>query len=313
VVDIGCNDGTLLKQFKALGVRTVGVEPTNIAKIARQEGIDVIHAPFTEEVARQIVEAHGQADLMTATNVFAHMAPLGEVMRGVERLIRPGGAFVTESHYLTHILDKVQYDSIYHEHIRSYTLKSLVHLFNMYDFSVVDAEVVQRYSGTVRVTAMKGMHPPRDSVNRLLREEQAAGIYEPHVYQRFRERVYRAKYQLLELAMTAKMKGQRFVGNSCPGRCSTLVNFTGLTPDLMPYIAEQPTSLKLGLHLPGTHNPVEVNDILLREQPDYVVLLAWHYADSIARQLRQRGLRSKLVIPLREVAVLEPDLGRSVA
>lgn len=115
----------------------------------------------------------------------------------------------------------------------------------------------------------------------------------------------RAGESLLRLALDAKERGQTFVANSCPGRGSTLVNYTGLTRDLMPYICEQPTSLKLGLHLPGKHIPIVENSRLIEEQPDYVLLLAWHYADAIAKELRGRGLKSRLVIPLPEVRVLD--------
>jgi hypothetical protein len=171
---------------------------------------------------------------------------------------------------------------------------------------VVDAARVQRYAGTLRVFAAKGRRLSfSDSVGKLLAEEESFGLYRPEVYQTFREKSHRAKNDLLELALGASARGARFVGNSCPGRCSTLLNFTGIGKDLMAYIAEQPTSLKLGLHLPGKHIPVVNNELLFREQPDYVVLLAWHYAGPIAKLLRERGLRSKLVTPLPEVCVMD--------
>jgi hypothetical protein len=306
VVDIGSNDGTLLQGFKNHGIRVLGVEPTDIADIANANGIETIKSPFTEALSREIARDYGQAKLMTATNVFAHMAPLGEVIRGIYYLLADDGLFMSETHYLPDIIKRVQYDTIYHEHIRSYSLRSLVRLFEVNGFTVVDAMRVERYGGTLRVFAAKGKgHPVSDSVARLLEEEQSFGLYDSGVYQAFREKVYRAKNDLLELSLSAFKSGQRLVGNSCPGRCSTLLNFTGITGELMPYIAEQPTSLKLGLHLPGKHIPVVNNEVLFREQPDYVVLLAWHYAEPIGKLLRERGLRSKLVVPLPEVRVLD--------
>lgn len=306
VVDIGSNDGTLLGGFKKHGVRVLGVEPTNIAKIAIANGVETIQSSFTEQLSREIVREYGHASFLTATNVFAHMAPLGEVMRGAEYLLKDNGIFMTESHYLTDIIKGVQYDSIYHEHIRSYSLKSLVYLFDSYDFTVVDAVRVQRYAGSLRVFAAKGRGlPVSNSVTELLAEEESFGLYGPEVYEKFRERSYRARNDLLAFALNTSAKGQSFAGNSCPGRCSTLLNFTGITNDLMPYIAEQPTSLKLDLYLPGKHIPVVNNEILFREQPDFVVLLAWHYAEPIRTLLRERGLKSKLVVPLPEVRVLE--------
>ena len=307
VVDIGSNDGTLLTGFKKLGMRVLGVEPTDIAKIAREEnGIDTLQGFFTENMARQIRKAHGPASAVSATNVFAHMTALGDVMHGVDVLLPPGGVFVTESHYLSKIIALVQYDTIYHEHLRSYSLKSLIRLFEYYGFTVVDAREVNRYAGSIRVYAVKGRdHPVDSSVREMLDRERACGLYEKKTYDTFRDKTKRARDDLLRLALTARDRGESFVANSCPGRGSTLVNYTGLTPDLMPYICEQPTSLKLGMYLPGQHIPIVENSRLIDEQPDYVLLLAWHYVDAISRELRARGLRSKLIVPLPEVHVLD--------
>jgi hypothetical protein len=305
VVDVGCNDGTLLRAVKSHGVRVLGVEPTDMAKVAAAAGVPVVQQPFTEAVAAEIVREHGEASMMTATNVFAHMAPLGEVLRGAQRLLKSDGLFMTETHYLLDVLRTAQYDTIYHEHLRTYSLRSLVVLYEQYGFTVVDAVRVDRYAGTLRVFAQKGKdRPVKASVGELLAQEQAFGLDKPEVYTRFRNQTYEAKDRLLEFALRAKEKGERLVGNSCPGRCSTLLNFTGITPDLMPYIAEQPTSMKLGLHLPGRHMPVVDNEILFREQPEYVVLLAWHYEKPIKKLLRERGLKSKLVMPLPEFRIL---------
>ena len=307
VVDIGSNDGTLLRGFKEKGMRVMGVEPTNIAEIARKEnGVDTVQAFFTEETAREIAKQHGKARVMTATNVFAHMAPLGDVMRGMSHLLHDDGVFVTESHYLPEIIKGVQYDTIYHEHLRSYSLKSLVKLFDLYGFTIVHTQVVNRYAGSIRVCAMRhGKRSPRPTVAKMLDAEKADGVYEKRTYDVFRDKTRRARDDLMRLALRAQSEGARFVANSCPGRGSTLVNYTGLSADMMPYICEQPTSLKLGLYLPGKHIPIVTNDRLIKEQPEYVLLLAWHYADAIVAELRGRGLRSKLIVPLPEVHVLE--------
>jgi hypothetical protein len=306
-IDIGSNDGTLLTGFKALGMRTLGIEPTRIAHIARREnGIETIESFFTEALAKDIVADHGQAKVITATNVFAHMAPLGEVMRGVCRLMADDGVFITESHYLLDVLEKTQFDTIYHEHIRTYSLRSLVELFAQYGLEVFDVRRAERYGGNIRAyAARRGSRPVARAVGDLLETEVRRGLFEPETWQAFRERVYRCRDQLMTLAYQARASGMSFVGNSCPGRASTLLNFYGMTRDLMPYIAEQPTSLKLGLYLPGKHIPVVPNQRLLDEQPEYVVLLAWHYAKPIAEQLRARGLKSKFVTPLPQVEILE--------
>ena len=306
MVDIGSNDGTLLSGFFRRGMRVLGVEPTNIATLANENGIKTVQAFFDEACASQIVESHGHAKLVTATNVFAHVADLGKFIRGLDILLDSDGIFLLENHYLIAILNGGQFDTIYHEHLRSYSLHSLLALFSYYDFTLVDAQQVSRYGGNIRAYVRKGRsRPVKGGLTELLQRERDFGLHERGCYDAFRERAEKAKVDLLRLALKCKEEGKSFVGNSCPGRASTLLNYCGIDSTLMPYIAEQSTSLKLGLYLPGKHIPIVNNQRLFDEQPEYVVLLAWHYAASIAQQLRARGLRSRLVIPLPELVILE--------
>jgi hypothetical protein len=227
-------------------------------------------------------------------------------MRGICALLGDKGVFITESHYLLDVVERTQYDTIYHEHIRTYCLKSLVNLFGQYGLEVFDVQRAPRYGGNIRAyVGRKGKWPVKRSVSDLLKLEESSGLFREEAYAAFRDRTFFSRDALMTIAYDAKRKGVRLVGNSCPGRCSTLLNFCGMRPELMPYLAEQPTSLKLGLYLPGLHIPVIENSILLKEQPDYVVLLAWHYAEPIIEQLRRRGLKSKFVMPLPDVKVLD--------
>ena len=173
VVDIGSNDGTLLTGFKRNGMRVLGVEPTNMGRIAIKENkIDTIQEFFTEDVARNIIDDFGRAKIITMTNVFAHMAPLGEVMRGLKLLLDDDGIFITESQYLLDVLEKNQFDGIYHEHIRTYSLKSLVKLFSMYGLEVFDVRRADRYGGNIRAyIAKKDLYEIKDSVKELLNIE----------------------------------------------------------------------------------------------------------------------------------------------
>jgi hypothetical protein len=306
VVDIGSNDGTLLGAFRNGNMRVVGVEPTNIAQFAIDAGIETIQDFFGPDSASSIVESHGQAKIVTATNVFAHVAALGDFINGLEVLVGQDGYFVLENHYLPAILRHGQFDTIYHEHLRSYSLQSIVTLFDQYDFTVVSAREVSRYGGNIRVIVQKGRdRTVEPSVEALLNQEAEFGLLEANTYENFRMLAERSKLKFLEMALSAKSRGESFVGNSCPARASTLLNYFGIGQDLMPYIAEQPTSMKLGLNLPGKHIPIVSNQILIDQQPDWVVLLAWHYAEPIARQLRERGLRSNLIVPLPEPHILE--------
>ncbi len=299
IVDIGSNDGTLLSGFQRRGCRVLGVEPTSIAQLAQQDGIDTVQSFFSEDIARRIVEDHGPASLVTATNVFAHMAQLGETVRGIERLIGDTGIAVIEVHYLLDVIQRRQFDTIYHEHIRTYSLRSLATLVGQYGLEVFEAERANRYGGNLRVhVARRGARPVGRSVAELLRAEDEAGLADAATYEAFRRDVESTRIRTMEFLYQCAARGERVVGNSCPGRASTLINYYGIDPALVPYLAEQPASLKLGMFLPGKHIPIVDNAILLEEQPDYIVLFAWHYADSIGPELRRRGIRSRLVEPL---------------
>lgn len=306
VVDLGSNDGTLLSGFKEHGIKIIGVEPTNIAKIANKKNIETVQEFFTLDVAKNIKTKSGEASLILATNMFAHMATIGEVISGIESLLKPNGVFVFENHYLLDVVRGGQFDTIYHEHLRTYSLKSLIKLFSYYDFTVTDVERGTRYGGNIRVHVTKGKNKNvSKNVESLLKLEEEFGLYELDTYRKFAVRVKTAKKDFMNFLFDMKKEGKTVVGNSCPGRSVTLLNYYGVDSDLLPYIAEQPTSLKLDMYLPGKQIPIVNNEILIQEQPDYVVLLAWHYATPIMNQLKERGLKSNFVIPLPDLKILE--------
>ncbi|MEI6454088.1 MAG: class I SAM-dependent methyltransferase [Actinomycetes bacterium] len=306
-VDIGSNDGTLLSFFKKNGMRVLGVEPTNMGKVAWKENrVKTIQTFFTEAVADDIVKDLGKAKVVTFTNVFAHMASLGEVMRGVSRLLDKDGVVMSESQYLLDVFEGHQFDEIYHDHVRVYSLKSLIRLLSYYGMEVFNAKRVRTREGSIRVYAgWKGKHPISPEVKRLLATEERVGLFKPAGWAEFRKGVKKAREQFLELAYKAKKEGLAFVADSCPTRGVVLVNYYGLDETLLPYIAQLPGTEKVGKYMPGTHTPIVSNEILLKEKPDYVVILAWHYADYIIKNWREKGLESKFVIPLPNFQIVE--------
>lgn len=305
-VDIGSNDGTLLKGFRKRGVRVLGVEATNISRIANQDGIETLQAFFNETVAQEIVAEYGHASVVTAANMFAHVPNLGELLRGVAHLLVDGGTFVTESHYLLDLLETAQYDSVYQEHLKYYSLKPLQRLFDDFGYTVVDADRIPNYGGSIRVYATKGTGLPiSENLVGLIAQEENAGLYDSSRYAEFGEMVQKSKFDLQELLLQLRRDGRPAPGIGCPGRCSTLLNYCNIDPDLMPYIAEQSSSLKLGLYLPGKHIPIVDEQRLFDEQPDYAVMLSWHYAGPIIAKLRERGLKSKIIVPLPTVHIVE--------
>ena len=306
IVDLGSNDGTLLAGFKEHGMKVLGVEPTNISKIANQSGIETVQKFFTADIADEVKTKYGGASMIIATNMFAHMASIGEVMSGIEALLKDDGVFVFENHYLLDVIQGGQFDTIYHEHLRTYSLKSLIKLFSYYDFTITDVERGSRYGGNIRVHVTKGKNRPvSENVTTLLDLEEDSGLYKLETYRKFAERVKKAKKDFVNFLLKVKNDGKTVVANSCPGRSVTLLNYYGVDTDLIPYIAEQPTSLKLGMFLPGKLIPVINNEILVKEQPDYVILLAWHYAEPIMEQLKIRGLKSNFIIPLPDLNIVK--------
>ena len=306
VIDIGSNDGTILEGFKARGMRVLGVEPTGIAKIANSKGIPTRQAFFSEDVARDILQKEGPASLITAANVFAHVANLGPCLRGIHALLGDRGTFISESHYLLDLIDTLQYDTIYHEHLRFYSIKPMQDMMKRFGFSVVDAERIPNHGGSIRVYAVKGTEKnPSGRLQELVKQEEAYGLYETALYTTFARRVRQSKWKLMHLLSDLKMKGHRIAGIGSPGRSSTVMNYCGIGPDYLDYTAEQATSLKVGLFTPGTHVPVVDEKRLFEDQPEYALVLAWHLGETIPRKLRSKGLRSKFIMPLPDPVILD--------
>lgn len=306
VVDIGSNDGTILEGFKNIGMRVLGVEPTQIAKIAIVNGINTINEFFSPQVASTIMREHGKASVVTAANLFAHVNALSDLTRGVGDLLIDDGMFVTESHYMLDILETLQYDSVYHEHLRFYLLKPLQLFFDDHGFTLIDVERIPNYGGSIRVYAKKGSgHPVAQRVEDLIRQEEKVGAYDDKTYNAFADRVRASRRAIRSLVVNLTEKGERVVGIGCPGRAITLLSYCGLSSDLLPYIAEQSSSLKLDLYTPGSHIPVVDEVRMFEEQPAYGLILSWHYADPIIRKLREKGLRSKIIVPLPEVRIVD--------
>ncbi len=306
VIDVGSNDGTLLSGFKNKGVRVLGVEPTNIAKIANANGIKTIQSFFDIKTAKKIKSKYGKASMIVTTNTFAHMQTIGEFIMGAYNLLKEDGIFVNETHYLLDVIGGGQFDTVYHEHLRTYSLNSLIALFKPYDFTVTDVERGDRYGGNIRVHVTKGRgRKVSKGVRDLLRLEKGSGLGNLKTYTEFAKRVKKARLEFMDFLIHTKKSGKYIVGNSCPGRCSTLLNYYGVDSELLPYLAEQSTSLKLGMYLPGKHIPVVNNQRLIDEQPDFVVLMAWHYAKPIMEQLKARGLKSDFVIPLPDFRIVK--------
>jgi len=306
IIDIGSNDGTLLQGFKNKNFEVLGVEPTNIAKIANKRGIKTIQNFFEMDVAKKILKKYGKVDVVTGTNVFAHVNKLDTFMRGVKLLLNSKeGIFVTESHYAANIIKDLQFDSIYHEHLRFFLLKPLIKLMQSYNFKVIDAMQIPNYGGSIRIVATLNKEiKVSKNVKKILSSEEKKDFYSSKKYEKFREDVFKAKENLMNKLWKLKSKNKTIVGAGCPGRSITLLSFCEINNNLIDYIAEQSSSLKLNLFTPTTHIKIVDEKRLIKEQPDYVLVLAWHYGKSVMYNLRKKGYKGKFIMPLPKLKII---------
>lgn len=305
VVDIGSNDGTLLSNFKEGGHRVLGVEPTNAGKLAIERGIRTEIAFFGKEEAARLKARYGQARLITAANVFAHIGNVHGVVSGILDFLGPRGVFVSESHYLLGLIETLQYDTIYHEHLRYYSVKSLINLFDIHGLEVFHVKKIPSHGGSIRVySSRKGEYPKNPSVDEFLKAEDEAGLSDGSAFRTFQANVLQSKLDLYALLSPLKKARACIYGISAPSRASTLINYTGLDDGTIDAIMEIGTSPKVGKYIPGTRIPVLDEKKLFEDQPEYALLFSWHITDELTEKLRQKGFLGKFIIPLPEPRVV---------
>jgi hypothetical protein len=300
VVDVGSNDGTLLSNFRNAGHPVCGVEPTLMANLANERGIRSIMSFFGAAAASRVVSECGTARVVTATNVFAHIEGIHEIVDSVLTMLDDQGVFISESHYLMALLETLQYDTIYHEHLRHYSLESLAYLLAMHGLEVIHAKRIPTHGGSIRVyAARQGSRPVQPSVASLLAEERAGGALGDRL-RIFRRRVTLSKSRLHGLVGDVYAKGHRIFGVGAPSRASTLINYVGLDSESLTCVVEVKGSYKVGKYMPGTVIPVVDEQRLFDEQPEYALLLSWHIADELMPKLTHRGFKGRYIIPLPE-------------
>jgi SAM-dependent methyltransferase len=306
VIDVGSNDGTLLAPFAEIGCKVLGIEPSQAGEVARKRGIDTLHAYYNLTTAREVKAKYGQARLVTAANVFAHFGGVHAGVEGIVELLGPGGVFVSESHYLLDLVQTLQYDTIYHEHLRHYSLASISRLLEPHGLEVFHVKRIPSHGGSIRVySARKGEQIIRPSVAERLADEEKAGLSSGAALWDFRNRVVRSKLELHGLLAPIKARGDRIYGIGAPSRASTLMNYTGLDDGIIDAVMEVSSSHKLNKYIPGTRIPVVEESKLFADQPEYALLLSWHIAEELAANLRGKGFRGKFIVPLPEPAILE--------
>ena len=272
MIDVGSNDGTLLSNFKNGGHRVLGIEPTDVGDIANERGISTIKHYFGPEVGRAVRRDYEVASVVTAANCFAHIEDVHAIVDGIVEMLKPDGVFISEFHYLIALLDTLQYDTIYHEHLRYYSLTSLKYLLEMHELEIFHARRIPSHGGSIRVyAARRGTHGVQESVRRMLDFEPRGEALAQRLAS-FRRDVVLSKLRLIAMLRELKEKGARIAGISAPSRASTLINYAGLDEGIIDYVCEIPGSLKIGKFMPGTGIPVVDEAQLFSDQPDCAVI-----------------------------------------
>lgn len=282
VVELGSNDGIMIRNFKEADLRHLGVEPSaNVAQVAMDDGINCLVAFFSVETARVIKAQNGPADAILAANVMCHIPDINGIAAGFAELLSDDGVLSFEDPYLGAMVEKTSYDQLYDEHVFIFSALSVARAFEAHGLELIDCQPQITHGGSMRYTlARKGARPVAASVAETLAAERAAGLDKPETYARFRESCEANKAAFVETLKKCKAEGARVVGYGATSKSTTVLNYCGVGPDLIEFISDT-TPIKQGKLTPGTHIPVKPYDAFTAAYPDYAVLFAWNHAAEI--------------------------------
>jgi len=314
VVEIGCNDGVLLRPLLHEGYRVIGVDPaTRIVRPPKQDGIPIINNNFTRKVAQSIISSKGHADVVISSHSFAHIANMHEIMKGVSMLLKKNGVLVIEAHYLGDLIDGMQYDMMYHEHQFYYSILTLQKFFNLYTMEIFDVKHFALRGGTIRVYiqfSKTGVRTITPSVKQLMTREKNSGYKTYALYKRFSTHVSTNKKQLITLIKTIKKNGHMIAGYGASGRATSIMSYCGITHEDVRYVIDDAPE-KIGAFTPGNHIPIVSSKLLSgKHRPDYVILFAWPFAKEVISK-HQKYLQNggKFIIPLPHISMIDRNYG----
>lgn len=307
VVDIGSNDGSLLQCFMQLETKILGVDPSkNLAKVAELKGIPTINAFFSKDVAKKIVKKYGKAKIITATNVFAHIDNLHEFIAGIEILLAPDGFFVIEFPYLVDFLKECEFDTVYHEHLSYFSVQPLLKLFEPTKLEISSIQRMDLDGGSLRVYVQRKQKRKKDNleIKKIVDNELAEKLDTLEPYKKFATSVIERKSKFKTLLKELKRKKKKIIGYGAPAKGNTFLNYCGITKKDLSYIVDS-TPYKQGLFLPGSHIPIYHENKILSDPPDYIVILAWNFAEEIIKKneaLKSRGIH--FILPNKDFKIL---------
>jgi 2-polyprenyl-3-methyl-5-hydroxy-6-metoxy-1,4-benzoquinol methylase len=307
VIEVASNDGSLLKCFKQYGPKTLGIEPaTNIAKIACDEGIETVNLFFNPSTAGRVRQEYGRARAVIGNNVLAHVDDPGEFLRGCKHLLDEGGLVVIEVPYILDLIERLEYDTIYHEHLCYFSVSALARLCDAVGLSVVRMEHVPVHGGSLRMYAAHkedhGAHAKE--VLDWLERESCEGLTQLARYEQLAAEVRENRRAIVDLLASLNNEGKTVAAYGAPAKGNTLLNYCRIDTSLIAFTVDK-SPLKVGLYTPGMHIPVLPVSSLLERQPDYVLILAWNFAEEIIRQQQKYHDRGgHFIIPIPEPRIV---------
>ena len=305
VVELASNDGYLLQFYQQHDIPVLGIDPAeNIAKAAEEKGVPTLCAFFGMDVARDLTQKGYQADVIHGNNVLAHVADLNGFVGGIAELLKPDGVAVIEVPYVRDLIERLEFDTIYHEHLCYYSVTALDHLLEQHDLVLADVERIPIHGGSLRLFIRKAGAEISLAVGQLLAEEQTIGMDQFAYYADFGARVEKLKDELVALLEECKQNGQKVAVYGASAKGATLLNFFGIGGDLLSYVVDRST-VKQGLFTPGTHLPILDPEKLLSDFPPYTLLLVWNFAEEVmAQQAAYREKGGKFILPIPEVKIV---------
>jgi len=307
VVELASNDGYLLQHFVGSGIPILGIDPAaNVAEDAEARGVPTLVAFFGRETAQRLADAGKRGSLVIGNNVLAQVPDLNDFVGGVSILLRDEGTATFEFPHLLHLLDRLEYDTIYHEHFSYFSFATIVEIVQTHGLDVYDVEELGTHGGSLRVYVqhVNGPHETNDAVPELLTREGDEGLRSPERYARFADEVKESKRALLDLLIRLRREGKQVVGYGAPGKGNTLLNYCGIRTDLLDYTVDR-NPHRQGFYTPGTHIPIYPPEKIEETRPDYIVVLPWNLIDEISEQLEYvREWGAKLVLPIPYATVL---------
>ena len=305
VIELGCNDGIMLKHIASRGIRHLGIEPSaNVAATAREKGVQVLGDFFNVRTASEIRERHGQADVICGANVMCHIEDINSVFEGVTVLLKPGGVFFFQDPYLADIIRKTSFDQIYDEHVYYFSGVAVSKLGKRHGLQLVDMVPKDVHGGSMRYYFKKeDNHPVTKDVESLLSQEKELNLHMLKGYLSFKENIDRICSDLKQMLVGIKGEGNRIAAYGATSKSTTLLIYSQIGPDLIDYISDT-TPTKIGKYTPGTHVPVRSHSHFLQDNPPYTLLLAWnHKREILEKEKEYRENGGKFITFFPEVAI----------